>query len=517
MLNKIIIYSKTNYGKILFHIDQENHDQEVNNTIKNQQFMRYIYLLNISLHDKQWFSFTTHFYRSLECLKKNTFEYSKEYSQTIHDFLSNPDRVERLIDKEINKFIEKYDYNKNNKNILLKIYETEIPKLQKKIESFLAKNMDISNAYNDIVLFKTGTFKQEFNEEKISSREKNILQELLLKHDIFNTMFTEFFKRPTLTKNDISKVHIEYFNEGAFKRVYNVTVTLHNTFNFSFLIKIVKENVTASDTGHVYNINYVEKYISIAKKIREHNQFLHLPVGEPHTIYETKYRKERLVYTEALLPQIVDDPDPTTKGRITVYTYLMYWKAFNRRLYFDDPKYENVVIQKIGNRYKSTVIDLDNIDFDRYISPYEQVKAFILHGFSTEEIVLGVYDALELKNAYEYLNNAAFMLRQLSRKEYAEDLIDFFYILKDSEERYLLHPRSEKMIKISVNGIYINVSEDTNLLEVLQDSFVNINKTGIEINGRKIDTEPRKALQYKIENTILSEGDKIVFYDLFNY
>ncbi|MBU3934121.1 MAG: HPr family phosphocarrier protein [Candidatus Omnitrophica bacterium] len=341
--------------------------------------------------------------------------------------------------------------------------------------------------------------------------DKEAIKALIKQKSIINEVFSNIFKRPDLTCGSVKSIYITYLAEGGFKKVYKASIRLRNRpYVFRFLIKAVKKDVKKSDSGYQYNAEYAKKLVAIARRAREVDLSLHLPTGGFYN-YKESDGKERIVFTEGLIPETIHKPSDEVKGRIAVAAYLRYWKAFNEELYFEDPKFPNVVIQRLKGRYKATIIDIDNVHFGRKASPFAIVDAFLVYGFECGDIILGVIDSLPDKEAQEFIISAAARLN-ISRDPRGKELIELFEVARN-EVKYMLPNKSiglkGKNIFITVNGMRVEISEGITLWEVMQDCYADIKDTQVIYNGWIVRAPDIKQKESMLENIELSEGDEI--------
>ncbi|HAR63208.1 MAG: hypothetical protein DKM50_08370 [Candidatus Margulisiibacteriota bacterium] len=422
--------------------------------------------------------------------------------------------------KDIARIIEEYTIaNESNKRIntqlnnidkLLSNNKHKIAQNLKPLVNHFERQLNIWKSYHARTTAGISTNVSIHFANNVMDNEQTVLNDILKRKEVYDDVFRNIFRRSDISIDNMRIINASYFSEGGFKRVYRISCILDTGYHFTFLVKVVKKDVAFSDTGHKYDIEYASKYIEIAHQAREIDLFLHLPIGG---LYQAKDndKQQRIVYTEALLPSIASEPAKEIKGRITVAAYLRYWTAFNEKIFFDDPNNRNVVIQVIGDKYKCTVIDLDNIDFDKTFYPYSFSEPFILNGFSYADLAMGIVDALDKNKAMDFAQSIKHVLDILGDKKHATDFWEYFLVTKE-EGPYEARPKkSDNKVNIIVNGIDAKISEDTTLLELLQDSYVDINETIIKINGKPIDISNPNNREY-ILSSYLAHGDEISFH-----
>jgi len=397
---------------------------------------------------------------------------------------------------------------------VMRQYNTKQPQMRKNLKPII-RRLIISMA-----LFKDAKgkgvdegLKIKFGINNIDEQDQVVMEELIKRKTIINDAFANIFLRPDLNHSFVERAYITYLDEGGFKKVYKVLLKLKGKlYNFKFLIKIVKIDVEKSDTGYEYNKEYANKLIEIAREAKEKDFDLHLPVGGLY-IYEDPEGKERIVFTEGLIPAVIQEPQEEIKGRIAVAVYLRYWKAFEKQLYLDDPKYPNVVIRKTRGIYRATIIDIDNVEFGSYMNPYKLVNAFLWYGFTCSDIVLGVLDTLSEEEAKEFIKEASFMAK-ICRDNRADNLAELFEIA-NGEDKYKLPDgiitlNENNIISVIVNERKTNVTKGISLLDLMQDCYADI-RNEVIYNSRHLKIPNLRQKEDALENIILLEGDNIMF------
>ncbi len=363
--------------------------------------------------------------------------------------------------------------------------------------------------------------------EKISAKRKKIkidfgrgiggdkaaINSLIRSGTMIEEAFSSIFKREDLKMEDIEKIRVTYFGAGGFKRVYRASIALKDrSYAFNFLIKVVKEDVVRSDSGNVYDLKYAKRLHAIANKAREKDFSLHVPTGGVYEYIEAS-GKERIVFTEAQLAKTTVNLPDEIKGRIIVAAYLRYWKAFDRRLFLEDPKPSNIVIRKSQETYMATVIDVDNVVFDREIMPHELVAAFLGFGFGCDDIALGVIDTLPREDAEGFIRKACGAMR-LFRDKRGEDLRLFFDIVRE-EEAYrlpeIITGFERPNISITVNGKEIEISSGATLLDLMNDCSVGVKGTAIVYNRNRIKVGNDESKEGIAGSILLEDGDLVEF------
>jgi hypothetical protein len=338
---------------------------------------------------------------------------------------------------------------------------------------------------------------------------------ILSKKNTYYTVFSRIFKRKQIKPSDIKGVDVRYFNEGGFKRVYLVTLLFDDDHQLPFLLKVIKEDVEHADTGQRYNLDYIKEYMEVAKNARKVDISFHLPMGSAYSVLDK--RMNRFAYTETILPYAMPSIDRETKGRVTVAAYLRFWLSYDQNIFFFDPKFENVVIHKVRNKYTATIIDLDNIIPGVRCFPVKQVRAFLSYGFNSKDIVLGALDAFYSTNnpdyrvqLEEFITHASQGLAVSFDKRAADSLLHRYETLKMSKPygRRL----GRKRIMVLVNGDSQSIQSDTNMLQLLQESHVNMEQLAIKHNNKYILRPTDADIEYLV-NVKLKNRDHIVFMD----
>ncbi|MFH1664780.1 MAG: hypothetical protein ABIA77_01390 [Candidatus Omnitrophota bacterium] len=350
--------------------------------------------------------------------------------------------------------------------------------------------------------------------EKNTETDRNTILSLINESTLIDDAFTSIFRRPDLASSDVENITVSYLSEGRFKKVYKLRLKLQDSpYSFNFLVKAVKRDVVKSDTDYQYDMDYAEKLMEISRKAREKDFSLHVPMGGLYEHTEPD-GKQRIVFSEALIPESIQAPSPEVKGRVSVAAYLRYWEAFDKKLFLHDPKPENVVIQKTRGRYKATIIDIDNVDFGRSVHPREWTDAFLMFGFSCENIVLGVIDVLSPEEAREFIYASSFILSQ-SGDARGKELLELFEIAKNDKRYRLPGPTIAfyvEAISVYVNGMIMDINEDVSLLDLLQDCSVDIAETEIAYNAHSLQVSDPKNKEQVLESIKLSHGDRIEFW-----
>ncbi|MCG2713490.1 MAG: TIGR00730 family Rossman fold protein, partial [Candidatus Omnitrophica bacterium] len=398
--------------------------------------------------------------------------------------------------------------------VVMRQYNAKQPQMRKNLKPIIRRLIISTVSFKD----PKGKSDEEglkikFGINNIDEQDREVMEALIRRKTIINDAFSNIFLRPDLNSSHVERAYITYLDEGGFKKVYKVLLKLKDKFyNFKFLIKIVKTDVEKSDSGYKYDKEYANKLIEIAREAKEKDFDLHLPVGGLY-IYEDPAGNERIVFTEGLIPAVIQEPQEEIKGRIAVAVYLRYWKAFGKRLYLEDPKYPNVVIRKTRGIYRATIIDIDNVEFGRDINPYEIVSAFLWFGFTCSDIVLGVIDILSEQEAKEFIKEASLMAK-LCRDNRADSLAELFEIAS-GEDKYrlpngMVFPTGNNIISVIVNERKANVANGISLLDLMQDCYAEI-RTEVIYNGRHLKVFDLRQKESVLEDIILLEGDNIMF------
>ena len=218
-----------------------------------------------------------------------------------------------------------------------------------------------------------------------------VIEFLLSDRRVITDAFHNIFMRFDLSPDDIHKEDIYYLREGGFKRVYKLTLGLKDSNErFSFLVKVVKPDVVKTDSGYYYDESYAAKIVAIARQARQRDLDLFPAIGGYYTARE-KDNRQRIIFTEGLIPATSAALSPEKRSQLIITTYLMYYHIFQGEVFFEDPKPENIIIHRrpqLG--YRGTLIDIDNVYYDR-ISPFQLVLNLVFHGFKGKDIIEAFY------------------------------------------------------------------------------------------------------------------------------
>ncbi|MBL7069751.1 MAG: hypothetical protein ISS34_07835, partial [Candidatus Omnitrophica bacterium] len=340
-----------------------------------------------------------------------------------------------------------------------------------------------------------------------------VIEFLLNDENVIRDALHNIFLRLDIRPEDIQGEDIYYYKQGRFKRVYRVTVrTAHTNERFSFFVKVVMPDVVKSDSDYNYDAPYAAKITEIVRKARQHDLYLYPPVGGHYSV-KGKDGGQRIVFVEGIIPATSAVLSPRQRAQLTIITYLMYYHIM--KVFFDDPKPENAVIQRKPQRgFKGTVVDNDNLRYDR-LDPYYVVNSLVLHGYVAEDIVDATVQVFGSQEAHEFLASATF---PPEARYTIKKVIDEFQKRKEVLRVSSQPPMAVRQpIRIVVNGRDVFVPEGTTLLEVLEDCYVDLQTTIVTLNGKSRWWSEKSHLSFKsrklqYQKQILPADAEVAFY-----
>ena len=347
-------------------------------------------------------------------------------------------------------------------------------------------------------------YKKTIEEEQI---DRKIVEKSLENEDFIKDIFESLFARPDLNLSKVSGHDIWYLGEGGFRRVYQVNLRISGEpHDYSFLFKVLKEDVKHSDSGFIYNERYVRAIESVLGQIRQKDLELYPPFVSHRVVTDSKGR-ERIVIAEGFVPlEVVPD---VKARRLALEAYFKMFLILDSKIFLKDPRINNVIITK-NHRVKeiAAIIDLDNIygprlRADRRVYPedyseeqpsfeLDPVRNLLGFGYTDEEILNAACDILGVERAEvlfkDYLGRRGFFQAAILRN---------FKIVGSKSDplpkrEAVKHPLSFKAgpVDITINGLPRKVPGTASLETILfdmnlspEDGFI------IELNGHRIADE----------------------------
>jgi len=343
-----------------------------------------------------------------------------------------------------------------------------------------------------------------------------VIESILNDPNVLEDAFRNIFKRNELKVADVEREDVHYHKEGGFKRVYRVVVRIkNNDEKFSFFVKVVKPDVASTDSGYLYDEAYAKNILRIAKEMREKDLDL-FPAFGGYYIFSDGNDIKRIIFTESIVSATNSQLSDSQRSKIAIKTYLMYYHVSSGKIFFHDPKPENVIIhRKSKSDYRGTIIDVDNVLYDG-VGACDVVYNLILHGYKPSDIIDSVVEVFGNKKASKFLQSAMFMATH-AYSHAMGGFIEEFRARKEKIKNVVVEPALIKdSIRVKINGMGSSIPEKTTLLEILTDCHANLQTMMVRVNGEArweqdeaIPTYRKKISRY--QRKVLSDGDEITF------
>jgi len=348
--------------------------------------------------------------------------------------------------------------------------------------------------------------------------DREIVDLMLNDPNVLADVFRSVFLRPGLSIGNVASKGAHHIGEGGFKRAYKVDLRIAGeAVPLPFVIKVVKHDVTKSDSENVYDEGYAKKIVEVAQEARTKVLHIYPPVTQPYFITD-RHGRRRIVFIEGMVPPTNAYLNPTALNRLMIGTYMLFYLIFSGEVFIEDAKPHNIMAHRTGrNRYEGTIVDLDNIIIS-HCHPHTVLKSLIDHGFRPDDIIPEVAIALGTESARDFLGQAAFIARTFSL-----DTGNF----QKAHEAFKSSPEAEliegitlpESIEVIVNGIPLTIPAGTTAHGLLSNYYLDFQHNLVLLDGNPIGGARAQSLSYKgrtslYRQTVLQNGSSVTFHPI---